>query len=105
MPVADAGPARGGRATSWPSTASSARPPAREFEVERSARASSACPASAVERLIARHDIENEEALAHVERRLHRLGVIRALEDAGFEPGDDVEIGGIVFELDPGAPL
>jgi GTP-binding protein len=58
-----------------------------------------------VDRLIARHDVENEEALAHVEQRLHRLGVIRALEAAGFVPGDDVEIGGIVFELDPGAPL
>ena len=43
--------------------------------------------------------------MAHVEQRLHRLGVIRALEAAGFVPGDDVEIGGIVFELDPGAPL
>jgi GTP-binding protein len=31
--------------------------------------------------------------------------VIRALEDAGFTPGDDVELGGVVFELDPGAPL
>ena len=56
----------------------------------------------AVERLIARHDLENEDALAHVEHRLHRMGVIRALEDRGFEPGDDVEIGGVVFELDPG---
>jgi len=56
----------------------------------------------AVERLIARHDLDNEEALAHVERRLHRMGVIRALEGEGFEPGDDVEIGGVVFELDPG---
>jgi GTPase len=28
--------------------------------------------------------------------------VVRALEAAGFEPGDDVEIGGVVFELDPG---
>jgi GTP-binding protein len=55
-----------------------------------------------VERLIARHDIDNEEALGHVERRLHRMGVIRALESKGFEPGDDVEIGGVVFELDPG---
>ncbi len=55
-----------------------------------------------VERLIARYDIENEEALAQVERRLKRMGVIRALEDAGFEPGDDVEIAGVVFELDPG---
>jgi hypothetical protein len=31
--------------------------------------------------------------------------VIRALQDAGFEPGDDVEIAGTVFELDPGASL
>jgi GTP-binding protein len=55
-----------------------------------------------IDRLVARHDLENEEALAHVEKRLHRLGVIRALEAKGFEPGDDVEIGGVVFELDPG---
>jgi GTP-binding protein len=55
-----------------------------------------------VERLIARHHLDNEEALAHVEQRLHRMGVVRALEAEGFEPGDDVEIAGIVFELDPG---
>jgi len=55
-----------------------------------------------VERLLARHDLENDEALAHVEHRLRRMGVVRALEAAGFEPGDDVEIAGIVFELDPG---
>jgi GTP-binding protein len=30
------------------------------------------------------------------------MGVIAALEGAGFRPGDDVEIGGVVFELDPG---
>jgi GTPase len=55
-----------------------------------------------VDRLIARHDIENEEALRYVEERLRALGAIKALEAAGFEPGDDVEIAGIVFELDPG---
>jgi len=55
-----------------------------------------------VERLLARHDLDNDEALAHVEHRLRRMGIVRALEAAGFEPGDDVEIGGIVFELDPG---
>jgi GTP-binding protein len=31
------------------------------------------------------------------------MGVIIALQKAGFEPGDDVEIGGVVFELDPTA--
>jgi GTP-binding protein len=55
-----------------------------------------------VDRLIARHDIDNEEALRYVEERLRALGAIKALEAAGFEPGDDVEIAGIVFELDPG---
>jgi GTPase len=57
-----------------------------------------------IDRLIARHDIENEEALRYVEDRLRALGAIKALEAAGFEPGDDVEIAGIVFELDPGTP-
>jgi GTP-binding protein len=55
-----------------------------------------------VERLLAKHDLDNEEAMAHVEARLSRMGVMRALEEAGFEPGDDVEIAGVVFELDPG---
>jgi GTPase len=78
---------------------------ASEFEVERLPSGGFRVSGEPVDRLIARHDVENEEALAHVEQRLHRLGVIRALEAAGFHPGDDVEIGGIVFELDPGAPL
>jgi hypothetical protein len=39
-------------------------------------------------------------ALAHVEHRLGKMGVIRALQEAGFESGDDVEIDGVVFELD-----
>jgi len=58
-----------------------------------------------IERLIERHDIENEEALRYIEERLRTIGVIRALEAQGFEPGDDVEIAGIVFELDPGMPF
>jgi GTPase len=56
----------------------------------------------AVERLVARYDLENEEALAQLERRLRAAGVIRALEARGFEPGDEVEIAGVEFELDPG---
>ena len=59
----------------------------------------------AAERLIARHDIENEEALRYIEERLRTMGVIRALESAGFEPGQDVEIAGVIFEFDPGAPF
>jgi GTP-binding protein len=58
-----------------------------------------------IERLIQRHDVENEEALRYIEERLRHIGVIRSLEAHGFEPGDDVEIGGTVFELDPGMPF
>jgi GTPase len=58
-----------------------------------------------VERLLQRHDIDNPESLAYIEERLRALGVIRRLEAAGFEPGDDVEIAGTVFELDPGTPF
>ncbi len=56
-----------------------------------------------IERLIARHDVDNEDAMAYVEERLRKLGVLGALQDAGFVAGDDVRIAGIAFELDPGA--
>jgi GTP-binding protein len=74
---------------------------ARAFEVARVGDGEFRVTGPAVDRLIARHDLENEEALAVIEHRLKRMGVIAALEARGFAPGDDVEIGGIVFELDP----
>ncbi|HEX8050188.1 MAG TPA: Obg family GTPase CgtA, partial [Solirubrobacterales bacterium] len=54
-----------------------------------------------VEVLFERHDVKNEEALAYLEQRLHEIGVIAALNRAGFEPGDDVRIGEHEFELYP----
>jgi GTP-binding protein len=54
-----------------------------------------------IERLVARYDLDNEDALAYLERRLRGIGVIRALEAEGFEAGDEVEIAGIAFDLDP----
>jgi GTPase len=75
------------------------------FHIERTPDGAFRVAGDGVERLIARHDLDNEEALRYVEERLRSLGVIRALESAGFEPGDDVEIGGVTFELDPGAPF
>ena len=72
------------------------------FSVERTGERAFRVSGPRVERLIARHDIDNDEALAYIESRLRAIGVIRALEEAGFESGDDVEIAGTVFELDPG---
>jgi GTP-binding protein len=69
------------------------------FRVERAGDGTFRVLGSRVERLMARHDVDNAEAMRYVEDRLRGLGVIRALEAAGFEPGDDVEIAGVVFEL------
>jgi GTP-binding protein len=74
----------------------------RGFQVQRSEDGIFRVAGDGVERLLMRHDLENDEALAHVEGRLRRMGVISALEAQGFEPGDDVEIAGVMFELHPG---
>lgn len=74
----------------------------RGFAVERTGEGAFRVTGPGIERLVARYDLENEEALAHVERRLRGIGVIRALEAKGFEAGDEVEIAGVEFDLDPG---
>jgi GTPase len=52
-----------------------------------------------IELLVDRHDLSNAEALAYLEQRLREIGVLKALQDAGFEPGDEVRIGEEAFEL------
>jgi GTP-binding protein len=73
---------------------------ARGFQVERTPEGVFRVVGVGIDLLLARHDLENDEALAHVEGRLRQIGVIRALQEAGFEAGDDVEIGGVLFDLD-----
>ena len=55
-----------------------------------------------IELLVSRHDLSNMEALTYLEDRLREIGVIAALERAGFQPGDDVRIGEEEFEFHPG---
>ncbi|MGI8597291.1 MAG: GTPase ObgE [Thermoleophilaceae bacterium] len=73
------------------------------FVVERSPAGVLRVTGARVERLVSRHDLDNPDAQRYVEERLRRMGVIRALEREGFEPGDEVEMAGTVFELDPGS--
>jgi GTP-binding protein len=75
--------------------------PKRGFHVEVSGPGQFRVVGEGIERLLARYDPDNEEAMAYLEHRLTRIGVIRALQEAGFEPGDEVEIGDVLFELDP----
>lgn len=53
-----------------------------------------------IELLVARFDLDNPDALAHVEQRLRAIGVIRELERKGFRSGDEIEIGDERFELE-----
>ncbi|MGA7705399.1 MAG: Obg family GTPase CgtA, partial [Solirubrobacteraceae bacterium] len=74
------------------------------FVVERVAPGSFAVTGRGIERLLARYDIDNEDAMTYLEERLRKIGVLRALEAEGFQAGDDLEIAGVAFELDPDEP-
>jgi GTP-binding protein len=56
-------------------------------------------------RAVALSDLTDDDALALVLERLHRLGVERALRRAGIHDGDTVHVGGLTFtyESDAGA--
>ena len=54
-----------------------------------------------VERWVAMCDLGNPQAVAHLQERLDRAGVERALAAAGAHPGDDVRIGAATFEWWP----
>jgi GTPase len=74
------------------------------FSVERLGPRTFAVRGRPVERLLARFDVGNEDAMAYVEGRLRRLGVLRALEAEGFQAGDELRIAETVLELDPDDP-
>jgi GTP-binding protein len=75
----------------------------RAYEVRRVGEGSFSVTGAGVERLLARYDLDNEEAMVHLERRLRGIGVLGALAAQGFSAGDDVEIAGVAFDLDPGS--
>jgi GTP-binding protein len=72
------------------------------FRVERLGPKSFAVRGAGIERLLARYDVDNDDAMAYFEGRLRRIGVLKALEAEGFQAGDEIEIAGETFELDPG---
>jgi GTP-binding protein len=78
-----------------------ARDGGRGYVVQRLGPGSFAVDGRGVERLLGRYDVNNEDALAYVEDRLRRIGVLDALQREGFVAGDEVRIAGVIFELDP----
>jgi GTPase len=53
-----------------------------------------------IERLVGRFDVDNDDALAYLRERLQRIGVMRALRDEGYEPGDELRVAGLSLQLD-----
>jgi GTPase len=75
------------------------------FQIEQLRDGAFAVRGRGIERLLERFDVDNDDAMAYLEGRLRRIGVLSALEAEGFQPGDEIEIAGVTFELDPGGPL
>jgi GTP-binding protein len=53
-----------------------------------------------VERVVIITDMQNEEAVAHLQRRLAKMGVEQRLREAGARDGDTVHIGPVSFEFE-----
>jgi GTP-binding protein len=46
-------------------------------------------------------DLDNDEAVRRLQRKLISMGVERALEESGARVGDEVRIGDAAFEFQP----
>ena len=97
---APAEPALGGEEPEFEAEHITYRPEGQGFAVEREDGAFRV-RGRGIELLFARHDLANPEALGYLEQRLREIGVIAALERAGFASGDEVRIGAEAFELRP----
>jgi GTP-binding protein len=75
-------------------------PKERVIEVERVGKADYLVRSGFVERMVIMTDMTNEEAVAHLQRRLKRAGVENALTEAGAVDGDTVTIGPVSFEFE-----
>ncbi len=72
--------------------------PKRRLRVEKTGEGKFVVSGEEVERLVVMTDLDNEEAVRHLHRRLERMGVIERLRKLGAQDGDRVKLGAV--ELD-----
>jgi GTP-binding protein len=72
----------------------------RRFEVVRSGGRAFEVRGRGVERMVIMTELDNEEAVAYLQRRLVKMGVEEALIEAGAVDGDEVTIAGSTFEFE-----
>ena len=68
------------------------------FEVEKAAEHEFVVKGRGIERTVAMSNLNSDEAVRRLHRKLERLGVIKRLEESGVENGDTVRIGAIEFD-------
>ncbi|MHB1323141.1 MAG: GTPase ObgE [Coriobacteriia bacterium] len=71
----------------------------RGVSIERSVDGGWDVSGTGVERLVIKTDMNNEEAVAHLQRRLQKMGIENRLSAAGARDGDTVHIGPVSFEF------
>jgi GTP-binding protein len=76
------------------------RPAAEGYRIERGDDGSWTVSGRQAERAVGLSDLTNQEALDEAHRRLHALGVDKALARAGARPGDTVHIGRLAFDYE-----
>jgi len=69
-----------------------------EFAVNREDDGTYRVSGAALERAVAMTDLDSEEAVARLQRRMRQAGVDKALRGAGATEGDTVRIGAVEFE-------
>jgi GTP-binding protein len=71
-----------------------------DLQVERTAPGQFTVHGKHIERMVVMTEIGNDEAVAHLQRRLRRAGVEPALLRAGAVDGDTITIGPVSFDFD-----
>ena len=72
----------------------------RTFEVQRTGSHAFEVTGRGIERMVIMTEMQNEEALAYLQRRFSKIGLEKALQDAGAQDGDDITIAAITFEFE-----
>lgn len=72
----------------------------KDFEINRLSQGVYRISGPQVERMVIQTDWDNDEAMAFLQHRLKRIGVEKALENAGARDGDEIRISGRSFEFE-----
>jgi GTP-binding protein len=71
-----------------------------DLEIEKTGKGQFSVHGKHINRMVVMTEIGNDEAVAHLQRRLRRAGVEQALIRAGAVDGDDITIGPVTFTFD-----